>query len=89
MSAAGLEKLDPKVAVGDRVVVAIKDPTKFAYRAAEAMNGATGVVEKIGAISHGPSACLVAFDQPVNTWWTGGSPSIGFWFDPGDLAVSR
>ncbi len=71
--------------IGDRVKVAIKDPTKFAYRAVECLNGARGAIESIGAKSHGPDACLVAFDQPVNTWWTGGSPSIAFWFDPSDL----
>lgn len=69
---------------GVRVKVKLADPAAWAYGAADALNGCTGVVSEIRPHATPPSY-LIAFDRPAPTWWGGQTPPRWWWFEAGDL----
>lgn len=75
--------------VGDRVVVAIPDPEKWAHGAAEALNGTAGVISEIRPIDKVSFSGrhLVTFDHPARTWWANQTPPESHWFDADELAA--
>jgi len=72
---------------GRRVVVKIGKPDEYAYGAAKALEGSTGVIEKVsekGVFGSSP-AFLVCFDKLVPAWHSHGMPCQAFWFEACDL----
>lgn len=76
--------------VGDRVVVAITDPSIWHRGAYAALNGKTGVVEEVKS-TYGQTAnyILVRFDAPVEPWHTNADPHGSFHFDFDELLPEK
>lgn len=69
--------------VGALVKVRIRTPERYAQGAAEALDGALGVIERQKA----DGEFLVEFYLPRPTWWTNQTPTTAFWFPSEDLEV--
>jgi hypothetical protein len=72
-----------EIEIGQRVVVQIAEPKEYAIGCAESLDGKTGKVE---SRSKDGERWLVGFDTPAEGWSTNQLKSIGFWFEPKDLA---
>jgi hypothetical protein len=75
----------PKFEIGERVRVTITDASEYARNAAEALNSATGKIERFKS----DGEALVIFDSAIPSWWSHQSPVTAFWFPPRDLTKEK
>lgn len=72
--------------IGDRVVVAIQEASRWAKGAVEVLNGQVGTVTEIRPVSSiGTGGILVRFDKPIGAWWSYQTPVRGVWLDPAEV----
>jgi hypothetical protein len=81
--------IDNGFEVGNRVMVTIEEADEYAMRAAEALDGRTGVVEAVEETPWPgqPRRRLVRFDEPAPTWFTHQTPATAFWFPIRDMTA--
>lgn len=70
---------------GKRVIVKIRNRSKYATGCADALEGMAGTVT---GSNDRADAWLVQFDKPAPTWWTHQTPARAFWFPASDLSVT-
>ncbi len=76
---------------GNRVTIAIRNPSEWAMGAAEVLNGKTGTIEEVQECERmtkyplKKAKYLVRFDTPAGTWSTNQTPPASFWFDSDEV----